>query len=145
LEERSRVSRAGRKARAEGMGPMMAFSERSSFRRAAQAEKAASGRVPPRLLLAMERLAREGRRQSAASGRGPESWRLSKLREATAPVAASHVTAVQLHGVASRWFQSERAFVGSESWSLAWRRKRPSWFRERVGFRERKRSRNKNS
>lgn len=75
--------------------------------------------MPVRLLLAIERLAREGRRQSAASGTGPESWRLLKSREATAPVAASHVTKVQLHGVASRWFQWERAFVGSESCSLA--------------------------
>lgn len=45
----------------------------------------------------------------------------------------------QWHGVASAWFQVERELSGSESWPLARRRKRPSWFRERVsGGEERK-------
>lgn len=45
FDERSRVSRAGRKARAAGMGPEMRFWERSRYRRAAQVENAAAGRV----------------------------------------------------------------------------------------------------
>lgn len=49
---------------------------------------------------------------------------------------------VQLHGDESLGFQLERVLEGSERWSLAWRRKIPSWLRESVGeIRERKRKR----
>jgi len=47
---------------------------------------------------------------------------------------------VQLHGDESLGFQLERVLEGSERWSFAWRRKRPSWLRESVGeIREKKR------
>lgn len=117
----------------------MRFCERSRLRRAEQAANAAAERVALRLLLEMEREEREGRRQSAAAGTGPERLRSERSTEVTA-AEGLHVTAVQLHGVASRRFQEESALLGSDSWSLAWRRKRPSWFRESVGFRERNRN-----
>lgn len=52
-------------------------------------------------------------------------------------------TPVQLHGVESNGFQLERALLGSERELLAWRRKRPSWVRERerCGRKKRKRKR----
>jgi len=46
------------------------------------------------------------------------------------------VMPVQLQGVGSREFQLERERFGSSRDCFDWRRKRPSWLRERDGWRE---------
>lgn len=105
----------------------------------------AEGRVELMRLSEREREEREGRRQRTP-GKGPERPESERLTAVTAPVRGSQATPRHRQGVASAWFQVARELSGSESCSLARRRNRPSWFRQRVsggGEREKKRKKKK--
>lgn len=76
------------------------------------------------------------------AGKGPQRLDEGRETEATWKVEGSHVTPVQLQGVGSREFQSERISEGSSKESLIWWRSWTSSKGERekmVGLRRRRR------